>query len=150
MHKKHLIIILFVIMLVVVALASTLLNSLSRKELIQLSVSTDLTEYSLGDFPVLTVKNNLNETLCFSECYRYYLEKKGEVWESYRYGECLEPDTIEKCLSPEEETSFELIIDLPKPEPGLHRVALPVCLTCQTAAEFKEDQRFYSNEFLIQ
>jgi len=149
MNKKHLIIVLFVIMLFLVLLASNFLNNLPRKQQKQLSVATDLTEYSLGEFPVLTVKNDLSETVCFSECYRYYLEKGGEAWEGYLYGECKEPDLIKTCLAPEEKTNFELVIDLPEPECGPHRVALPVCLNCQTGEEFKENQRFYSNEFLI-
>jgi len=112
-----------------------------------------ITSYAMGEFPKIfpkiTIRNDLNGNICFSECYRYYLEKKNGGWERYIYGECEEQDLIKRCIQPSEEIILELIIDIPRPKPGLHRAAFPVCLNCRIGDNFKENQIFYSGEFLI-
>jgi len=112
-------------------------------------ITTDQAIYDLDESPIITIQNNLTDSICFSECYRYYLEKKNEVWESYLYGECAESDLIKRCLEPEKSMGLELIIKDIKPKFGSHRVTVPVCINCQIGEEFKESQRFYSNQFII-
>jgi len=140
MNKKNLV---FFLIVVILLLTSTLLWQGSGQVLIR---SSQL-EYDLAAEPIITIQNGLQKNLCFSECYRYYLEKKNGEWQSYLYGDCQDPDLIKRCIEPGEAVGFALIIDFP--EPGLHRAALPVCLGCEIGDYFKEDQRFYSNEFLI-
>lgn len=145
MSKKNLIIV-FVLIVIFLAAVIFLQIGFSRKTQ-QVSVYTEKTEYGLEEFPRVTIKNNFSDSVCFSECYRYYLEEKNGEWKSYTYGDCPWPDLIKRCLEREEAMVLELIIDDPKT--GLHRVAIPVCFDCSIGEEFQEDQKFYSNEFII-
>lgn len=140
MNKKHLIIFLIAILLLLV---STLLLPKTP----EISVTANKTGYSRQEFPVITIRNNAADSLCLSGCYPYYLEKNDGSWESYNYDECKEPDLIKRCIKPKEAVGLELLIE--QPLLGLHRVAIPVCLNCQVGNNFKEDKKLYSNEFLI-
>jgi hypothetical protein len=146
MSKKNLIIILIVLLLLLTAI-------FLREKPSQVSIATKVpittnkTEYGLEEFPIITIKNNLAGDICFSQCYRYYLEKENGEWESYLYEECKESDLIKRCIEPKAAIGLELLIDAPKS--GWHRIALPACLNCQIGDYFKEEQKFYSNEFLI-
>ena len=113
----------------------------------EVSIVTDKTEYEKGKTLRVKIKNNLWEHICFSSCYPYYLEKKNEKWESYQYVDCYDFDSNGKCISPGQTKAFELT--LPGVPDGLHRLALPVCIDCKSEDSFREDKRFYSNEFTI-
>ena len=112
-----------------------------------LSIVTDKAEYESGGILKVKIKNNFGEQICFSSCYPYYLEIKNEEWKSYKYVECQKLNGNGHCMKAGELKTFELT--LPKVQEGLHRLAIPVCLVCQSEKEFKEDTRFYSNEFSI-
>lgn len=112
-----------------------------------LSIVTDKTEYESGGILKVKIKNNFGENICFSSCYPYLLENKNENWESYKYAECQKLNGNGSCIEARKEKAFELT--LPEAPEGLHRLAIPVCIGCQNEDTFKEDARFYSNEFTI-
>lgn len=96
----------------------------------------------------LAIKNILPNTICFSSCYPYYLETQGKQWITYEYYDiCLHPDLIEICLDPGYGKFFG--IDLPDLAPGTHRIKVPVTISGKVGEKFREDQIFYSNDFLI-
>lgn len=114
----------------------------------KVEIFTDKTEYQLGGSLRLKIKNNSKDTLCFSSCYPYLLEKKTERgWESYNYVDCPKKDLNEKCIKPGKVKAFELVLIDGKR--GLHRIRIPACVSCKEGEEFKENKRFYSNQFLI-
>ena len=110
-------------------------------------IRTDKTEYQKGEILKLAIKNNLGKNICFSSCYPYHLEEKDGDWESYPYSECPKSDINEICLSARQSKFFE--INLPFVDEGAHRLAIPVCFNCKDKDGFREDNKFYSNEFSI-
>lgn len=110
-------------------------------------VLTDSEDYTIGDKLKVKVENHLDEPICFSSCYAYYFEKKESAWNNYRYKKCLEEDIINNCVDPEDVKAFEL--EIPKVQTGMHRMALPACIGCTVNSVFNENNRFYSNEFII-
>jgi hypothetical protein len=114
---------------------------------LKLTVSTDKTEYDPGSVLKVVIQNNSRKNICFSSCYPYYLEKKDVNFQSYPYPDCPKPNLSEPCVKPRQSKFFE--IDLPLLEAGLHRLAIPVCVDCKIKEDFREDTRFYSNEFTI-
>ncbi len=112
------------------------------------TVVTDDVDYVIGDKLKVKVENNLDEPLCFSSCYAYYFEKKESAWNNYRYKRCLEEDVINNCVQPKEIKAFEL--EIPNIQSGMHRMVLPACIGCAVNSIFSENNRFYSNEFIIE
>jgi len=112
-----------------------------------LSITTDKTEYQPGENLKVKIKNNFGENICFSVCYPYYLDRKNENWESYKYVECRDFNGNGHCIEAKKEKAFELT--LPQVPDGLHRLAIPICIGCKDKDTFKENKRFYSNEFTI-
>ncbi len=110
-------------------------------------IQTDKTEYQPGDTLKVKIKNNIGKNISFSSCYPYYLERKNEKWESYKYTECHELNGNGHYIAPKQEKTFEII--LPETLDGLHRLAIPVCIDCKNNDFFRDDKRFYSNEFTI-
>lgn len=110
-------------------------------------ITTDKTEYEAGGTLKVKIKNNFGKQICFSSCYPYLLESKNENWESYKYAECQEFNGNGHCLRAGDLKAFELTL------PGIikdpQRLAIPICLSCKNEDPFREDKRFYSNEFLI-
>lgn len=113
----------------------------------EISVVTEKTEYKTGEALRVKIKNNFRQNICFSSCYPYYLQHKNKIWENYKYAECHEFNRNGYCITAGKEKFFELT--LPEVPDGLHRLAIPVCIGCKDAKEFKEDKIFYSNEFWI-
>jgi len=113
----------------------------------EISIITDKTEYESGGILKVKIKNNFGENICFSSCYPYLLESKNEKWESYKYVECQDFNGNGHCLKAGELKAFELT--LPQAVKGPHRLAIPICLGCKIEDPFREDKRFYSNEFTI-
>lgn len=111
------------------------------------SIQTDKTEYQPGDILKVKIKNDFRKTISFSSCYPYYLERKSEKWESYNYAECQDVNENWHYIEPQKEKAFE--ITLPEVSEGLHRLAIPICIGCKEKESFREDKKFYSNEFLI-
>jgi len=110
-------------------------------------IKTDKTEYDKNSVLKIAIKNNLGENICFSSCYPYYIEKKDGGWESYSYSNCPQSDINDICLSAHQAKFFE--INLSFITDGLHRLAIPACLNCKNKDTFKEDTKFYSNEFSV-
>ena len=135
--------ILIIVLIVIVALRAS-------KEALKgerAEVVTDKKEYAVGDSLKVKVKNALEEEICFSTCYPYYLERKDKDWKSYDYQSCLDKDAVDSCVEPEGVKAFELV--LPQIEKGLHRLAIPACIGCEGGKRFKEEEWFYSNDFIV-
>ena len=114
----------------------------------KLNVITDKAEYKIGEVLKIKIENNLKENICFSSCYPYYWEKKNNIgWEDYRYVDCPNSDLATYCVGPEEVKAFELAV--PSVGLGPHRLAISACLECGFQESFQEEQRFYSNDFVV-
>jgi len=114
-----------------------------------LSVNTYQKEYQIKENPRIKIDNNLTQTVCFSSCYPYYLERNNESLKSYTYPSCPYADVAETCIKPRETKDFEILLDKVRIEKGVHRIAIPVCIGCSLKENFRQDQFFYSNKFLI-
>ena len=114
-----------------------------------ISISTNQKEYTRGDNPKIKIKNNLRKTVCFSSCYPYYLERNNGALKSYHYNDCLFPDMAEICIEPGQVKAFELLLDKMEIEGSTHRVAVPACIGCALKENFRKDNFFYSNKFII-
>lgn len=140
-----------IIIILILAIISIILVMVfgSRKGIqpLEVKVITDKIGYKIGDSLKVKIENNLEKEVCFSECYPYYLEKKGKTWESYNYVACFTANLVDSCVASKAVKAFELIS--PSIKKGLHRIAVPVCIGCKGGESFKENQRFYSNEFII-
>jgi len=146
--NRILILIILVILLIIFAFAylSWKGYQISKKTL---SVSTYQKEYQAKENPRIKIDNNLTQTVCFSSCYPYYLERNNEPLKSYTYPSCPYPDVVETCMEPGETKAFEILLDKMRIEKGVHRIAIPACLGCSLKENFRQDQFFYSNKFLI-
>ena len=133
--------------LLVAAILSLLWQRYFDAEALKLSISTDKTEYNSGSALKVTIQNNSKKDVCFSSCYPYYLERKNSNFESYSYSVCQLPDSNQVCVEPRHSKFFETT--LPPLETGIHRMAIPACVGCKIQESFKEDKKFYSNEFMI-
>lgn len=148
MRKKDILIIIGgIIVLVLVILIASI--NLGTKKPGSVEVTIDKGEYQTGDALRVKIENNLKGNICFSSCYPYYIQKqkKNGDWENYRYVDCPKENIAEKCVDPKQIKAFELT--LPKVEEGFHRLAVSACLGCRFNEEFKEDQKFYSNNFIV-
>lgn len=145
MNKKDFLIVgAGIILLAVITLLAVLIPPEVPKEM---NAITEKTEYKMGDTIKVKIENNLKKNICFSSCYPYYLERKNGEWESYRYIECPDSDLIESCVNSGEVKAFEFT--MPSVGTGLHRLVIPACIGCSPGENFREDQKFYSNEFVI-
>lgn len=140
--KKNIITIISIIIVIIVAFFV-----LTAKTNNTLAVITDKYQYIRDEALKLKIENSSKAFICFSSCYPYYLEKKDDNWQRFEYSECLDKNIAEKCLSKDKVKGFE--ISLPDLEKGDYRLAIPVCLSCQSLQEFKQEKWFYSNEFKI-
>lgn len=114
----------------------------------EVKVFTDKEDYQAEDLLKVQIKNNSDDNFCFSSCYPYYIEtESGEGWESYSYKECPSNDLVDKCLDVGKEKAFQFT--LPSLKKGLHRLAIPVCVSCNLLESFKREKWLYSNEFII-
>lgn len=144
-NKELLIFIGGIVVLAVIILVVFLVSQ--QAQIKKVNIITDKTDYKIEDALKVKIKNDLKESICFSSCYPYYLEKKDGQWKSYRYVACEANNLVERCVEPKQVKAFELI--LPFIEAGFHRLAIPACVGCSVQDLFKEDKRFYSNEFII-
>jgi len=113
----------------------------------RIAVITDKKDYENGGSLKVKIQNLFLKKICFSSCYPYYLERKEGAWKAYSYQDCSKANITEKCMEPSETKAFE--IALPLIEEGAHRIAVPICESCNTGGQFQESQRFYSNEFEV-
>jgi len=113
------------------------------------NVITDKNEYELGGILKIKIENNSRKTICFSSCYPYLFERKNGEWEGYHYIKCLSEDIAKICISPKDIKAFELSVPLFPIKEGSHRLAIPACIGCDRNERFEENQKFYSNDFII-
>ena len=144
-QKDFLIIIAGLIILGIIITFSFLIPRNVKTE--NVKINTDNNDYSVGDKLRIRIENNLEEKICFSSCYPYYFEKNEGAWNNYRYKECPQEDIISDCVDPKDVKAFEL--EIPIIKTGIHRIALPACIGCSANDLFNENNRFYSNDFII-
>ena len=119
----------------------------NKYNLKNISVLTDKGEYEIGEELKVKIKNSTDETLCFSSCYPYYIERKDGVWDRYRYQNCPKENITDKCVDPHEVKAFELTI--PELIRGNHRLSIGACINCGLNEIFKADKNLISNQFII-
>ncbi len=145
MNKKDILIILAgLVLLGLIILVAFLIPPNVPEEV---NIITDAKEYGIGDVLKVKIENNLKESICFSSCYPYNIEKKNGEWSSYNYENCLDNDLNESCISSREVKAFELVI--PFVGTGSHRLGISACIGCNADEVFEQGQKFYSNNFLI-
>ncbi len=138
--------VLFGLIVLILVLGITKESSVSKKGL-EVTVVTDKQEYVKGE-DVLKVKieNTSDEKICFSSCSPFYLQKKGDGYDGFNYKECSD-DVAETCIDPSGIKAFA--INLPPKVGGEYLLAIPACVGCSVQQKFREDQKIYSNEFVI-
>ncbi|OGZ27681.1 MAG: hypothetical protein A2365_03485 [Candidatus Nealsonbacteria bacterium RIFOXYB1_FULL_40_15] len=146
MEKKDFYIILsglaFIIILVVVSFYLP-----KKAEAENVLILTDKSEYSAGDSLKIKIENHKKDRICFSSCYPYMLQKKNGDWLNYNYEECNKEDMVEKCIDPDDKKAFEIV--LPNINSGPHRIQISACLGCSVNEKFKEQESFFSNNFIV-
>jgi len=145
MEKKDIIILVILSVLVVAGLTWQIKNYLTSA--LPVSIKTDKTEYDKDSALKVVIENDSGKSICFSSCYPYYIEKKDGQFESYSYSSCSKQNLNESCVGSHQTKFFQ--INLNSLEDGFHRLVIPACLGCEFEGNFREDQRFYSNEFVI-
>ncbi len=114
-----------------------------------MSVVLDKMEYEQGETVKATVKNNLNEAVCFESRNTYYFQKKNWTWEEYLIKRC-EVSFITECINPLETKEFKGEFSKVDFEKGAYRIAAPVYIGCQNEEyPCEEVKTIYSNEFTI-
>lgn len=137
-----------IIVIGLIILSVIILLSLFVPEKIEsVDVITDNGNYVIGNKLKIKIQNNLEEKICFSSCYPYYIEKKNGHWSGYKYEKCRNENMAEDCIDPNSMKAFQF--EIPLVEKGTHRVVLPICVGCTESNIFKEGRRFYSNNFNI-
>lgn len=150
MNKKEaLIIVSGVIILAVIILIAYFLPRQPEGQLTAQTVKilTDRSEYSPGDALKVKIENNLEEKICFSSCYPYYIQKRNGNWESYHYIECSKENVVDNCVDPKTVKAFEL--EVPPVNDGPHRLAIGACLNCELKELFRKEKNFFSNRFFV-
>lgn len=136
-----------ILITLIVVLIIAFLGYLYFKSIPEVVLITDRFEYIEGESPKVTISNNTEETICFSSCYPFYLERKNDEWVSYRYNKCKKEDVATYCINKGEKKTFE--ISAPYAEPGVHRIHVSACLGCIAGQKFYTDKEYYSNDFKI-
>lgn len=145
MNKEDVLIIVTGIIILIVIIA---LSFFIPEEAKGVKVITDDNSYSAGEDLKIKIDNDSNDKICFSSCYPYYFEKKVGDWTGYKYQECPKENIVEECIDPKNVKAFA--IKIPFIGKGIHRIVLPACVGCVWNSLFNEEERFYSNEFIIE
>ncbi len=144
--SKDILILSFLLVFLTIVLISY--YKLSNEKKIQ--IITDKNKYSTGELLKVKIKNQSNKEICFSSCYPYYFERKEKGWKAYSYDACLHKDKAVYCLKPNLVKAFQLSIPKKVIKKGVvHRLAIPICVTCKPNNNFKQEEWFYSNKFII-
>lgn len=116
-------------------------------EMQNVAIYTDKVRYEEEETLRLKIENESKDTLCFSNFFPYFLERKeGSRWMLYRYVPLQNKDLIVKCMTAGEIKAFETVLFGGK---GIHRIAIPFCANCQVGTEFQANKIYHSNEFII-
>jgi hypothetical protein len=142
MSKTIKTVIILIALFVVLFLSYLYLRSTSEVVLM-----TDKFEYVEGENPKIKISNNTEETVCFSSCYPFYLERKDEEWARYKYDICDKEDRASYCIEAKGNKTFEVLT--PYAEPGIHRIQVSACLSCEIGQNFVIGENYYSNDFKI-
>lgn len=117
-------------------------------------ITTDKTEYEQGEIIKITVKNNLDKSICFESCNSYHIEKKNSDWEWTIFLLC-EENFISECIKSQEIKTFEQETTGYESALGpdnFYRVAVPICIDCEYLKnnyQYRIDETIYSKEFTI-
>lgn len=122
-------------------------KQIERRQEKDINVLTDKKEYGVGEELKVKIENNSPESICFSSCYPYYIERKDGSWERYRYEDCPKEDMINNCIGANSVKAFELTV--PKIVKGSHRLLVRACVNCGLNEAFKEDKHLFSNQFIV-
>jgi hypothetical protein len=121
----------------------------------EINIFTDKTEYEYVNEPEgvikLTVKNNLDKSICLESCNTYYLLKRRDSdWEEVDKKLC-EFNSIKECIQPSETKTFEYIRTWK--EEGIYKFAIPIFFEEEIknfSSKYNEIVKItYSNEFKI-
>ena len=138
--------VLFGLIVLILALGMSKESSVSKKE-VEIMVVTDKDSYAKGkDVLKVKIENTSSEKVCFSSCSPFYLQKKDDDYDGFDYNKCSQ-DVVETCIDPSEIKAFA--INLPPRVEGEYLLAIPACVGCNVQQTFREDQKIYSNEFVI-
>lgn len=150
MIDKTIIILGSVVLLLVLA-AGGIIFYLNNEKAVSLTAVTEKNEYQMQDNLKIKIQNQSKKTICFSSCQPYTLENKEDNWKNYfDVSYCNEPNINKFCIEPLKLKAYEIDLNtVPDLKAGVHRIGLPVCVGCKANDPFREDKRFYSNEFLI-
>lgn len=124
----------------------------------QITITTDKTEYEVGDSIVIRVKNGLGKDICFGacsncpSCHAYNLERKegDEGYEVVKRWSCgKEMNIVGEHLKPGESTEFTTYYISQNPQKtARYRAAVLLSFDCSRIS-FELAQTAYSNEFTI-
>jgi len=111
-------------------------------------VLTDKHNYKAGEDLKVKIENNLEEPVCFSSCYPYYIGKENGEWKPYKYEECEKENITDNCVAPHGIKAFEL--EVPASFKGSHRLMIQACVGCGLRQPFQKERELFSNPFNIE
>ncbi|MCD6550476.1 hypothetical protein J7K24_02950 [bacterium] len=135
----------------------------------EIIITTDKTEYKLGECVKIEIRNEGKKTVCLALCddcpcflpkhtcprfcYAFSFEKKQDhnnykITQGWTKGWKCENSTVGKSLNPGESIVLTYCISQNPSETAFYRVAIPLSDKCQQK-NFELDQVFYSNDFVI-
>ncbi len=114
-----------------------------------LVVVTDKNGYVSSGELKLKVENSMGKEICFSSCYPYSIQDKGDGWGNYAYTGCDKEDTISTCVGSKGVKAFAISLGNFSLGYDYYRLAIPACIGCAVGDKFRADETFYSNEFLV-
>lgn len=148
--KKNLIILIgFILLIIAIGMIFSLEKNKSEKN--SLVAITHRNEYQMEEKIIVNIENKFKKRVCFSSCAPYTLENKENNWKDYfDPSYCTESNINKFCLEPLQVKAYEIDLRaVPDLKKGIHRIGLSVCIDCKGNESFREDKRFYSNEFSI-
>jgi len=122
-------------------------NSGKEKELVK--TFTEKKRYSATEELKVEIKNNMEESVCFSSCYPYFMQSEEGIWSNYLYPQCEKKNLVENCIEPNDTKAFGILLNEMFVKPALHRLAIPACIGCIVGDQFRVDKILYTNEFEI-
>ncbi len=134
------------LVLVIVAGIFWFIGSNKEKDIV---ILTDKGDYSSVGELKLKVENGTGKEVCFSSCYPYSIQGKGDGWGNYAYSGCDKEDTVSTCVDPKGTKAFAITLGDFNLDYDYHRLAIPACIGCAVGDKFRADKTFYSNEFLV-
>lgn len=113
------------------------------------SILTQKKDYAMNDELKLKIENGMDNKICFSSCYPYYIQEKQNGWNAYSYPECGQENVVSNCVDPKTAKAFGITLNDFSLGGDGHRLAIPACIGCVIGEKFRVDKIFYSNEFEV-